>query len=54
MCSASSIYRGFPVIFGVIIATAVVPFEVYMIPLYLNVQSAGLLNTCPGSWSAIS
>jgi multiple sugar transport system permease protein len=39
---------GIPVIFGVIIATAVVPFEVYMIPLYLNVQSAGLLNTWPG------
>ncbi len=39
---------GLPVIFGIIIATAVVPFEVYMIPLYLNVQSAGLLNTWPG------
>jgi multiple sugar transport system permease protein len=39
---------GIPVIFGIIIATAVVPFEVYMIPLYLNVQSAGLLNTWPG------
>jgi len=39
---------GFTVVFGIIIATAVVPFEVYMIPLYLNVQSAGLLNTWPG------
>ncbi|MHC2286400.1 carbohydrate ABC transporter permease [Bradyrhizobium barranii] len=39
---------GIPIIFGVIIATAVVPFEVYMIPLYLNVQSAGLLNSWPG------
>ena len=35
----------FPVVFGIIIATAIIPFEVYMIPLYLNVQAAGLLNT---------
>jgi multiple sugar transport system permease protein len=40
--------KGFTVIFGIMIATAVVPFEVYMIPLYLNVQAAGLLNTLPG------
>ena len=38
----------FPAVFGIIIATSVVPVEVYMIPLYLNVQAAGLLNTLPG------
>jgi multiple sugar transport system permease protein len=40
--------KGFTVVFGIMIATAVVPFEVYMIPLYLNVQAAGMLNTLPG------
>ena len=39
---------GFGIVIAVMIATAVVPFEVDMIPLYLNVQSAGLLNTVPG------
>ena len=39
---------GLKAVFAVILATAVVPFEVYMIPLYLNVQAAGLLNTLPG------
>lgn len=39
---------GFGIVFAVLLATAVVPFEVYMIPLYLNVQAAGLLNTLPG------
>ncbi len=35
-------------VFGVILATAIVPFEVYMIPLYFNVQKLGLLNTTVG------
>lgn len=33
------------VIFVVILATAIVPFEVYMIPLYFQVQKLGLLNS---------
>jgi multiple sugar transport system permease protein len=36
------------VIFMVILATAIVPFEVYMIPLYFQVQGLGLLNTVWG------
>ena len=40
--------RGIDAIFAVILATAIVPFEVYMIPLYFNVQALGLLNTLPG------
>jgi multiple sugar transport system permease protein len=39
---------GFGIVFAMILATAIVPFEVYMIPLYLNVQAAGLLNSMPG------
>lgn len=35
-------------VFMVILATAIVPFEVYMIPLYFNVQSLGLLNSLWG------
>ena len=36
-------FRSMPldIIFGVILATAIVPFEVYMIPLYFNVQALG-------------
>jgi multiple sugar transport system permease protein len=40
--------RAFNVVFAVILATAVVPFEVYMIPLYFQVQDLGLLNSLPG------
>ncbi|MFN8721031.1 MAG: carbohydrate ABC transporter permease [Rhodospirillales bacterium] len=36
------------VIFVVILATAIVPFEVYMIPLYFQVQKLGLLNSIWG------
>jgi multiple sugar transport system permease protein len=36
------------VIFAVILATAIVPFEVYMIPLYFQVQELGLLNSVWG------
>lgn len=39
---------GLGLVFAVILATAVVPFEVYMIPLYLNVQAAGLLDSTGG------
>ena len=35
-------------IFALFLATAIVPFEVYMIPLFLRVQSLGLLNTTAG------
>jgi multiple sugar transport system permease protein len=32
----------------IILATAIIPFEVYMIPLYFQVQELGLLNSTPG------
>ena len=35
-------------VFAVILATAIVPFEVYMIPLYLKVKDLGLLNSLGG------
>ena len=41
-------FRGVHVLFALILATAIVPFEVYMIPLYLNVQQLGLLNSVWG------
>jgi multiple sugar transport system permease protein len=40
--------RSLDAVFGVILATAIVPFEVYMIPLYFNVQKLGLLNSTAG------
>lgn len=40
--------RTMNVIFVVILATAIVPFEVYMIPLYFQAQALGLLNSLPG------
>lgn len=36
------------VVFAIILATAIVPFEVYMIPLFFNVQKLGLLNSTAG------
>lgn len=36
------------VLFAIILATAIVPFEVYMIPLYFQAQSLGLLNSVWG------
>ncbi len=36
------------VIFAFILATAIVPFEVYMIPLYFSAQSLGILNSLWG------
>lgn len=41
-------YRSLNVIFALVLATAVVPFEVYMIPLYFQAQSIGILNTTWG------
>ena len=41
-------FRSLNVMFLVILATAIVPFEVYMIPLYFQVQSLGLLNSIWG------
>lgn len=41
-------YRTLNVIFALFLATAVVPFEVYMIPLYFQAQSLGILNTTWG------
>lgn len=41
-------FRTINVIFVLFLATAIVPFEVYMIPLYLQVKDLGLLNSVPG------
>ncbi|MGU3575570.1 carbohydrate ABC transporter permease [Brucellaceae bacterium C25G] len=41
-------YRSMNIIFALFLATAVVPFEVYMIPLYFQVKSLGLLNSVWG------
>jgi len=41
-------YRTLTVVFMIILATAIVPFEVYMIPLYLEAQSLKILNTTWG------
>jgi multiple sugar transport system permease protein len=41
-------FRSLDVIFILILATAIVPFEVYMIPLYFQAQSLGILNTIWG------
>jgi multiple sugar transport system permease protein len=36
------------VIFAIILATAIIPFEVYMIPLYFQVKALGALNSLGG------
>ncbi len=41
-------YRSLSVVFALILATAIVPFEVYMIPLYFQAQSLGILNSLWG------
>jgi multiple sugar transport system permease protein len=41
-------FRSIQAVFAIILATAIVPFEVYMIPLFFKVQALGLLNTIPG------
>lgn len=35
-------------LFILILATAIVPFEIYMLPVFLEVQSLGLINTTVG------
>lgn len=41
-------FRTINVLFALFLATAIVPFEVYMIPLYFQVKELGLLNSVPG------
>jgi multiple sugar transport system permease protein len=41
-------HRAFNVFFAIILATAIVPFEVYMIPLYFQAKALGILNTTWG------
>jgi multiple sugar transport system permease protein len=36
------------VVFAIILATAIIPFEVYMIPLYFQVKALGALNSLGG------
>ena len=38
-------YRALNVFFAIILATAIVPFEVYMIPLYFQAKALGILNS---------
>jgi len=41
-------FRSIQFLFAIVLSTAIVPFEVYMIPLYFKVQGLGLLNTIYG------
>lgn len=41
-------FRSLNIVFMVILATAIVPFEVYMIPLYFQAQMLGILNSLWG------
>jgi multiple sugar transport system permease protein len=41
-------FPGRTMLFGLIIATAIVPFESYMIPLYLQLNAIGWINTYQG------
>ncbi|MDO5605375.1 MAG: carbohydrate ABC transporter permease [Paracoccus sp. (in: a-proteobacteria)] len=41
-------FRSINLVFALFLATAIVPFEVYMIPLYFQVKDLGLLNTTQG------
>lgn len=41
-------FPGRTALFAVILATAVVPFEIYMIPLYLSMNKLKLINTMQG------
>ncbi|EKF20496.1 carbohydrate ABC transporter permease [Nitratireductor pacificus] len=41
-------FRSLNIIFILILATAIVPFEVYMIPLYFQAQALGVLNSLWG------
>lgn len=41
-------FPGRAALFTVILATAIVPFEVYMIPLYLTARDLGVIDSLPG------
>jgi multiple sugar transport system permease protein len=41
-------FPGRAFLFGLVIATAIVPFESYMIPLYLQLNAIGWINTYQG------
>jgi multiple sugar transport system permease protein len=41
-------FPGRTLLFGLVIATAIVPFESYMIPLYLQLNAIGWINTYQG------
>ena len=41
-------FRSVNIIFILFLATAIIPFEVYMIPLYFQVKALGLLNSIGG------
>jgi len=41
-------FRTIDIIFILFLATAIIPFEVYMIPLYFQVKALGLLNSVGG------
>jgi multiple sugar transport system permease protein len=41
-------FRSINIVFFLFLATAIVPFEVYVIPLYFQVKQLGLLNSVPG------
>jgi multiple sugar transport system permease protein len=41
-------FRSINIIFVLFLATAIIPFEVYMIPLYFQVKALGLLNSVGG------
>ncbi|MEX2461433.1 MAG: carbohydrate ABC transporter permease [Paenibacillaceae bacterium] len=41
-------FFGMTFLFSLVLATAIVPFEIYMIPLYMQMQKLGLLNTFTG------
>jgi len=41
-------FVGATLLFSIILATAIVPFEIYMIPLYLQMQQLDMLNSFKG------
>jgi len=41
-------FIGSALMFSLMLATAIVPFEIYMIPLYLQVKELNMVNTFPG------
>lgn len=41
-------FKGLSLLFSLIVATAIIPFEIYMTPLYMQMNSLGLINTFTG------